>query len=474
MSSTRDLTKHGVAPPRRGLTLCCVIVAGLVVSACSSGLPELPSVSSISSFNPFKEKEQPLPGRRIPVVEAKDSLPGDLAEANAPIVLGPQVVNADWSQPGGTPANAIGHTQFAGAVNSVWSADAGTGSGSAGRVVAPPIVYQGRVYTLDAAALVRAFNLGSGSAIWQASLIPEEEKSAGSGSIFSLSFSSSTGGGYGGGVAADNGRVYGVSGFGKVAAFDPATGKLLWQTNVGRPVRAAPTAVGDRLFIIARDGHFYCLSGVDGKQLWAVRGIPQQASLVNNVSPAVAGQTVVVPYPSGDLLALDINNGTPIWSENLASSRITSQLASLADAARPAIDNGVVYGVGHGGRMIATSLETGERLWSLDVAGVQTPAVSGDSVFVVDTRGRLLAVSRDAGGIRWTAKLPGAKTWSGPTLAGGKLWLVSNEGQLAGVDAVTGRVVTQQNLGGKYYIPPVVAQGRMLLLSDSASLRAFN
>jgi hypothetical protein len=47
-------------------------------------------------------------------------------------------------------------------------------------------------------------------------------------------------------------------------------------------------------------------------------------------------------------------------------------------------------------------------------------------------------------------------------VAGGVLWLASNKGQLVSVDAATGKVGGGVNLGEPVYIPPVVAQGRML------------
>jgi outer membrane protein assembly factor BamB len=111
---------------------------------------------------------------------------------------------------------------------------------------------------------------------------------------------------------------------------------------------------------------------------------------------------------------------------------------------------------------------------SLNVPGIQTPWVAGDAVFVVNTMGELMAVTRRDGKVLWTSKLPGGNTWSGPTLAGGILWLTSNTGQLVGVDAATGRVSTQQDLGSPVYIAPVVAQNHMFVLTDNAKLIALN
>lgn len=449
--------------------LAATLMASVLLAGCAESMPSLPKVSDL---NPFKEKQQPLPGKRVPIMPAAEKVAGELAAADKPIVLVAEHENDAWAQPGGEATNAPGHLALSGAVRQSWSSDAGSGSGKAGRVTASPIVYGDRVFTLDATSNVTAFSASGGGRAWRTSLVPEKELSAGSG-FFSLG-SGTPSGGHGGGLAADGGRLYAASGFGNVVALDPASGKKLWERNLAIPIRAAPTASGDRVFVITVDGRFYCLSGVDGSELWTVRGLPQQASLMMNVSPAVSGDVVVVPYPSGDLLALKVSDGTAVWSENLSRARTTSQLTSLSDAARPAIDNGVVFAVGHSGRMVATQMSSGERLWSLNVASTQTPWVAGGSVFVVDTSGQLMAIARDQGTVQWTVQLPQAKTWAGPVLAGGKLWLVSSTGQLVGADAMSGKVVSQQGLGENVFVAPVVAKRRMYVLTDNAKLIALN
>ena len=453
-----------------GLTVLGLLTLALL-PGCSDTLDSLPKLGDL---NPFAEKQVPLPGRRISVMPPQsNSVAGDLADASKPIALPPQRVNEDWAQPGGEPNNAPGHLAFNGAAKEVWSADAGEGSSSSGRVTASPIVYGGNIYTLDAEGSLSAFAVTGGSAKWRVSLKPERENAQTS--IWTLSLAGGgDGGGYGGGLAADSGRLYAATGYGNVVALDPQTGKKLWEKMLGAPIRSSPTAAGDRVFVVTLDGRFYCLAGTDGGELWTVRGLPQQASLLTNASPAVEGEIVVVPYPSGELVALKVADGTAVWSESLTRTRTTSQITSMSDTARPAISQGTVYAVGHAGRMVATQGATGERLWSLNVPGTQAPWVAGDSVFVVDTIGQLMAISRMDGKVQWTVKLPDGGSWSGPTLAGGTLWLASAGGKLVGVEATTGRIVTQKDLGDPVYIAPVVAQGRMYVLTDEAKLIALN
>jgi outer membrane protein assembly factor BamB len=124
--------------------------------------------------------------------------------------------------------------------------------------------------------------------------------------------------------------------------------------------------------------------------------------------------------------------------------------------------------------MIATSLKNGERVWSRDIQAAQTPWVAGGTVFVLDTNSRIYALERKTGKIRWVTGLPTAKTWSGPTLAGGKLWMASNKGLLVGVDATSGQIATQRDLDNPVFISPIVANGRMFVLTDKANLIAMN
>jgi outer membrane protein assembly factor BamB len=163
-----------------------------------------------------------------------------------------------------------------------------------------------------------------------------------------------------------------------------------------------------------------------------------------------------------------------VWTESLTTTRMISNLTAMSDAARPAISGGTVFAISHGGQMIATSLKSGERLWQANLPGMQMPWVAGEAVFVADTTGLLTALNRRDGSVMWATKLPGGKLWSGPVLAGGKLWLASDTGKLVGVEAALGKVETQQDLGGPVYIAPIVVAGRMYVLNDKARLIALN
>lgn len=451
------VTSSGKSAWRQALLVAGLAASTMGLAGCSGSLPSLPKISEL---NPFAEAEVRLPGKRVPVVPANASsaVGANLAPADQPIALASAAANSDWSQPGGTASNAPGHLVFNGSGRRAWRVSAGTGSSKRSRLSATPIVYGGRIFVIDAASTVRAFTASSGGRVWQTPLVPEGE---------------SAGESFGGGLAIDGGKLIVATGFGQIAALDPSTGRKLWETSVRTPVRASPTARDGQIFVIGSDGRVFSLSSTDGSELWSFRGLPQTTRIISDPSPAVAHGTVVVPYPSGDLVALNVADGLPAWSDSLASTRASS-LGSMSDVSRPVFASGIVYAIGHSGRLVAIEAKTGERLWTQDVPGTQMPAISGTTMFVVDTQSQIRAIDGRSGQTLWTVKLPGGATWSGPALGSGKLWLTSSRGQLASVDAATGRLLSNTKVSERIYIAPIIAGGRLYVLADDGSLMAFN
>jgi len=438
-------------------TIRSALAAGVLtvsLAGCAGG-PKLPDLSSL---NPFKTEEVKLKGKRVAVLGVGASLSQDLETAGEPLTVPAPVANAAWSQPGGNPSNAPGHLQLQSSLKAVWRADAGRGSSSNGKLTASPIVLDGRIYTLDAYGTVTAFSASGGKQAWRFSLAPKHENAQE---------------GFGGGLAAADGRIYAATGFGTVVALNPRSGNKYWEVNLGVPVRNSPTAAAGKVFIGTIDGRFHALSTQDGKTAWRFDGAPQRASILSNVSPAFSDGVVIVPYLSGDVVAVNAETGETLWSDTLSSSRNRSSLGAIGNPGRPAMSGGTVYAVGNAGRMIASSGTSGERLWSKKIRSIQTPWVAGDAVYVVDVTGRLMALNRKTGALYWAAKLPGGGTWSGPVLAGSRLWLASSKGALARVDAVTGRILGTTDLGQPVFIAPIVAGGRMYILTDEARLIAL-
>ncbi len=76
--------------------------------------------------------------------------------------------------------------------------------------------------------------------------------------------------------------VLGTSADDRVIALEADTGRVRWQFTAGGPVRFAPVAWRDRLFVASDDGWLYALSIDDGRVLWQFRGGPDDSLCLGN------------------------------------------------------------------------------------------------------------------------------------------------------------------------------------------------
>jgi len=427
-----------------------------------------------------------LKGERISVMSADAALEPDADLQKASVVLPPPYKNTAWPEPGGYPANAMYHLEASGPLRVIWKADAGTGSSSDSRLTAPPIVATGRVFVLDAAATVFAFDAGNGTQLWKNGLAPRGQSDFWNTATLGMigqDKSIDPLKGFGGGTAFDDGKVFVTTGFGDVFALDAYTGKRLWKTSLGVPVVNAPVAASGRVFVSSQDNHFVALAEADGRKLWDHQAISESAGILQSTSAAVAGDFVIAPYTSGELYALNVENGRPAWSDTLTASGNLTALSELDDiAGRPVVDRDMVFAISHAGIMVAINLNTGERVWSHDVGGVQTPWAAGDYVYVTTTGSQLLCLQRKDGKVRWMHQLerwqdPDSKDgpifWAGPVLVSNRLVLVSSAGSAVSISPYTGRLLGRTEIPDGAYIAPVIANDRLYLLTNGAELVAL-
>lgn len=410
----------------------------------------------------------PTVGERVPVLDFETRVEAETELADLAVRLPPPVANADWTQPGGSPSKSLGHLSLPDTLNLAWSVPVGRGSDATRRLNAAPVIMGGRVYTIDTEAGVRAFDAATGAAIWSASLAIEKEDRHSA---------------FGGGVSAGEGRVYATTGQGVVAAFDAVTGAQVWKVALGTPFRGAPTVAQGRVYALTQDNQLFALDAAKGTTTWSVAGAVETAGLLGTGAPAFAQDTLVVGYSSGDLNALRAENGRTVWTDALSRTGRTTALNALTDIdASPVIDQGRVFAIGHGGRMAAIDLSTGQRVWERNFAGTSTPWVAGDFVYAVTLDGEVVCVTRGEGRIKWVSRLTRygnvkKKTkpieYAGPVLASDRLLIAASDRRLITVSPYTGKTLSEVKLSAAAFLPPIVAGGSVYLLTDDGKLTAY-
>ncbi len=434
-----------------------VLMLALAVAGCASG-----------GGKKSKARRTPTVGERIPILSFETRAEAETELKDLTIVLPGPERNADWAQPGGSLTKSGGHLALAETPVQLWEASIGKGSSKTARLNAAPVVAGGRVFTIDILGQLRALDAKTGAMQWSQQIKIKKKN---------------THAAFGGGVSVADGRVYATSGYGIAAAFDAATGKPLWERNLGEPLRGAPTATPNRVFVVTQDNQLYALNPANGEPAWNITGTAEPAAILGTGAPAVALETVVVGFSSGELNALRTENGRTVWQDQLSRTGRSTAMAALADIdGSPVIDRGRVYAIGHGGRMVALEFATGQRVWERNFAGTSTPWPAGEFIFLVTDDGEVVCVTRSEGKVRWVQRLaqygkPKKKkdplVWEGPVLAGEKLWVAGSSRELLGINPYDGKTQLTLKLPGPTYLAPVVADGVMYVLSDNGKLTAW-
>jgi outer membrane protein assembly factor BamB len=416
----------------------------------------------------FGETEDPpLPGQRIAILAYERGLRADSTIADVVVRLPEPYVNGDWPQPGGSAAHAMYHLSLSANPRRAWSADVGEGSGDVAQLLAQPVVVGDAVYAMDARSLVSAYSKASGARLWRVDLEDDDERD----------------GFFGGGITSDGQQLYVSTGFAKVFALDLTSGEIMWIHKAPSPMRGAPVVSNGRVFVVTLDNQLLVLNAETGERFWNHVGVQETAGLLGSASPAVARNTVVVPYSSGEVTALLTEDGRQVWSESLSALNRLDPLGDIAQVrGLPVIDRDLVLAISHAGRMLAIDVRQGVRAWQTDIGGVEMPWAAGDFIYVLSNDGQLACLQRQDGRIRWVTPLPrfvNPETsedpirWRGPVLAGDRLVVAGSHGQVISVSPYDGKLLGFFELGDGAAVAPVVADNSLYLVTNGGELVAL-
>jgi outer membrane protein assembly factor BamB len=411
--------------------------------------------------------KKPLPGKRVSVLLHQQTLNPDPAASEKEILLPPPDPNDEWPQAGGFPNHAMHHMVVGDGLRKAWSSGIGTKSSDLRRLMAQPVIAGGYVFTMDVEARVSAFDARNGSRLWRVDLTPDDEDDDH----------------MGGGIAYANGRIFATTGFGLVYALDASNGKTIWKQHLPGPMRAPPTVAAGRVFAVTMENLTVALDAEDGHQLWTHSGVAELATVLGGANPAASQGTLVVPYSSGELFALKIETGGVLWSESLAAGRRTDAVSSLSDIrGRPVVDRGRVYAIGNGNMMVAIDLRTGRRLWEVEIGSLQSPWVAGDFLFIITNDLEVACVEAKTGKIRWVTPLQrwkdeekkkGPLQWTAPVLVSDRIVTVGSHGWALALSPYTGQPIGVEEMSSGVTVTPSVAGGTLYFITEDGDLVAY-
>jgi outer membrane protein assembly factor BamB len=348
-----------------------------------------------------------------------------------------------------------------------WKRSVGKGSTRKLRLSSPPIASDDAIYILDSSQTIRALDL-SGRQKWSTQLKSEYKRDK-----YAV----------GGGIALAGDKLIVTSGYGYVTALSLGSGDELWKRTTQAPVTGAPTVDDQYAYFTSSNNEIYVVSLDTGDIVWTDQAIAESARILKTPSPAKTDGLLAVPFSSGEMIAYVPENGRRLWSDSLTRGGRFTPISAINDiAGRPVLDSGAVYAASQSGVLVSIDEISGTRLWSKPLSSIQTPAISGQFLFAVGIDGMVVCFDKSTGGVIWTKKLrrfedekdrKGKIVWTGPVIASNHVVLASSSGKAVALDPQSGEIVKEIKVGGSVYIEPIVAHGRVYLLTDDADLVAI-
>jgi outer membrane protein assembly factor BamB len=283
--------------------------------------------------------------------------------------------------------------------------------------------------------------------------------------------------GWAGGVVVDDTIIVGSRG-GKIMALDAADGTIQGEPieltaeqpsggfgcggggTTGVAIYSSPVISGELVYVGAYDGKVYAFA-FDGEQLrveprWVY---PRQGDLGGVVigGLVIVDNIIYLASANGTVYALDAVEGYEEWKYDTGG-----QIWST-----PAVEGDTLFIGSFDKKLYALDIADGSQRWAFETQGAitATPVVNEDKVYFGTFGRRFYAVDITSGEEVWRfpaddsdENKPQNWFWAEPLASNGTIYAPNMDGKVYALDAETGALVNQFDLGGQIVSSPVIIE----------------
>lgn len=240
-----------------------------------------------------------------------------------------------------------------------------------------------------------------------------------------------------GDLVVTDGIIYFAGWEGDAYALNADDGSLVWTTR--DRVSITGSIVGglahqdDRIFFATTEGYLYALDAETGTAAtgWPIEGIEFPKGIWS--TPVIVNGTLYVATMTGEVHALSVENGEPVWDEPFESGTgAIPELTLLDDGTLfvPTLGKRIYLLDSSTGQELQEPFQTGDWVWT-------TPAYHEGFAYFGDFEGDVHALDITTGQDRWTFET-GNKIKAGPALVGNTLVVADRGPTVHFIDITTG------------------------------------
>ncbi len=359
-----------------------------------------------------------------------------------------------WGEDGIEPGDPVPLVEFTPSLSThkKWSVKIGAGVGRK-RTQLRPVISDGKIFAADYKGLLVSLDADSGRKHWEIKT--------------KLPFS--------GGPGIAGSTVYVGTENGTVHAFDAGTGAAKWVAKVSSEVLAAPKAQDGIVVVRSIDGRIFGLNEATGARLWIYDHSVPLLTLRGNSEPLLRAGIIYIGYDGGEVVALNLSDGSLIWEQAVISPEGRSELERLAD-----IDGQLVYVASdllvssYKTRLASLAADSGRLLWFKDIASATGVVVERINLAISDRDDNVWLLDRRNGTTSWKQDQLSHRALTRPVFFGSFVVVGDFEGYLHWLNVSDGTFAARTKVGGKGFVSaPLVSGNTLYTLSSNGLLSAF-
>lgn len=334
----------------------------------------------------------------------------------------------------------------------LWSRSIGDGQGDTFNMLVPAIEND-RIYAADVTGVVMSLDRNNGDVAWKKDL--------------ELPVSGAVGVGYG--------MVMLGTIKGDVIALDASTGEERWRSKVTSEVLAPPATNGDVVVVQTQDDRVIGLDAATGDRRWIYESTPAVLTLRGTGAPIVTNRLAVAGLSTGKVVALDTQNGVPVWEARVAVPQGRSELERVVDIdGGLLLSGGVLYVSSYQGRVAGLDLESGRVLWQRDASSYTGVAQGFGNVYVSLASGTVESVDERSSSALWSNDQLARRQLSAPEVFSSYVAVGDLEGYLHLLSQVDGRFVGRERIDSDgLRARPLVVGDTIYVFGNSGKLEAL-
>ena len=264
----------------------------------------------------------------------------------------------------------------------------------------------------------------------------------------------------------------------KYYAVDINTGELVWSKNNPAPFNSQIKIYKDKFFAIDFDNVLRCYSIKDGSELWKVKAGDIFLKSEKRLSLIIVDNSVYFNNSTGEIFAVDINNGNLLWQTPTQSSSIYESAFFLKTSDIIA-NNKIISFSNNKNEFYVLDLKTGIIKWKNKINSHSRSTIINDIIISVSNEGYLFIIESETGKIIRTTDIfnmfkekKRAKISPTGFIVGiENIYLTTDHGRLLIIDISTGKTKKIIKIDNDKISRPFVLNQNLFIIKENSIIK---